>query len=157
MFAYSFPNIEAFCARFYQGRKLSLTPYTYTLTFTNLAASGSAGAQATQNLNIQANADFLFLSLSHLANINGTVASQSVSGKISPYVRILLTDSGSAQPLMNAATALESLSDNGAPERALPYPKWLQGRTSLQVQLTNYASVAYDIDVAFKGVNVQAL
>lgn len=155
MNAYNFRDIEAFVSRFYNGSKLSLTPYNYTLTFSNL----TAGATALQTLNFQANADFVMLGISYFTNLHSTPHGLTYSSMPIPLVRALLTDSGSSQPMMNSATNLNSLAEQGAfSEKSPYYPRFLSGRSSLQVQLTNFSDTeAYDIDFVLHGVNVQAL
>jgi len=157
MNAYDFRAIEAFASRYYvrpdgQPLPLIITPYTYTLSFSNL----TAGATALQTLTFQANADFILTHAYHFAVLHSTLHGLTYSSNVLPLARVLLTDSGSSQPLMNSAVALQNLSENGAFERGFPYPRFLSGRSSLQVQLTNYSDTeAYDIDIAFAGVNVQ--
>jgi len=153
---YSIQDIEVFVTRFYQGRALLLTPYGYTLTFLALASL----ANATQQLNIAANADFIILGIRHRALL---AATQTVSSKVAPAVRMLVTDSGSNEQFTNAAVDLENYSSNGVGERRLSYPRIVSGRSSLNVQLTNYSAAGVgaaetysDIEVFFDGVLVRA-
>lgn len=153
---YSIQDVEAFVSRFYAGKNLLLVPYGYTLSFVALATATSA----TQQLNIAANADFILLGMRHRAAL---VASQSVSSKVAPLVRALITDSGSNEQFTSAAVDLENYSSNGVGERRLSYPRILAGRTSLTVQLTNYSSASIgvaetygNIDLFFDGLLVRA-
>ena len=150
--SYSIADLEAFASRFYQGRPLLITPYAYSLTFSSLAA----GATASQVINIAANADFIGMQFAHRAYAT-SATSVNVSTKDAPYIRILVTDSGSNEQFTNQAVDIENYSTNGNTIRVLPYPRIISGRSSLTVQLTNYSStITYGIDVAFEGVLVRA-
>jgi len=148
---YSYPEIESFASKFYNGRPLLITPYGYNLTFSSLAAGGSA----TQTINIAANADFIITGLHHRANV--AAANQNVSTKTAPLARILITDSGSNEQFTNSAVDLENYSTNGNIINKLDYPRIVSGRSTLTVQLTSYeASSTLNIDVFFEGVLVRA-
>lgn len=148
---YSYPEIESFASKFYNGRPLLITPYGYNLTFSSLAAAGSA----TQVINIAANADFILTGLHHRANV--AAANQNVSTKTAPLARILITDSGSNEQFTNSAVDLESYSTNGNIINKLDYPRIISGRSTLTIQLTSYeASATLNIDVFFGGVLVRA-
>jgi hypothetical protein len=150
---YSLEDLEAFCARFYQGFDLLITPYGYNTTWTAIAAA----AQQTQNVSIAANADFIMLGLRHHFGVADTVA-YSVSSKPAPFLRLLITDTGSAEQFTAQAVDLENYSTNGVGERALPYPRIVAGRTALQMTLTNWAPAAetYTGDIFLNGVLVRA-
>lgn len=145
-------DIEAFVSRMYKdGRQFTCVPYAYTTTFAALAQNGVA----TNQINIAANADFVLLEIRHRAQIG---AAQTVSTKTAPFVRMLVTDSGTNEQFTAAAVDLENYSTNGPGERPLFYPRFLQGRTSLSVQVTNYAPTAEtytSLDVVFAGVLVR--
>jgi len=150
--SFSIADIESFASKFYQGRPLLLTPYDYVLTFTALAANTSA----TQTLSITANADFIFLQLHHRAT-SSAFAGQTVSTKVAPLARILITDSGTNEQFTNAAVDLENYSTNGNIVNELPYPRIVSGRSTLTVQLSSYeASATINIDLSFSGVLVRA-
>lgn len=149
---YSNSEIEAFAARFYNGRQMLITPFAYNLTFLALAQNTSA----TQTLNIAANADFILLGLSHRAQIG---AAQNNSSKTAPFVRILITDSGSNEQYTNTAVDLENYSSAANYVNPLPYPRIVAGRTTLSCTLSNYAPTAEtytSIDVMFEGVLIRA-
>ena len=148
---YGIGELEAYASKFYQGRPLLLTPYGYNLTFSSL----TAGSSASQVLNITANADFILLNIHHRANVGA--AGQTVSNKVAPLARMLITDSGSNEQFTNAAVDLENYSTNGNIINLLPYPRIISGRSTLTVQLTSYeASQTLNIDVFFEGVLVRA-
>jgi hypothetical protein len=150
--SYSIADLEAFASRFYQGRPLLITPYAYSLTFSGLAA----GATASQVINIAANADFIGMQFAHRSYVT-SASNVNVSTKDAPFIRILVTDSGSNEQFTNQAIDIENYSTNGNTIRVLPYPRIISGRSSLTVQLTNYsASATYGIDVSFEGVLVRA-
>jgi len=150
---YNATDIEAFVARFYQGRSMSIVPYGYNLTFLALAQNGVA----TQTLNITANADFMLLALRHRANIS---AAQQTATKTAPFVRCLITDSGSNEQFTNAAVDLENYSSNGqGVSRDLRYPRIISGRSTLTVQMTNFAPTAETyavLDLFLEGVLIRA-
>jgi hypothetical protein len=150
--SYSIGDIEAFASRFYQGRALLITPYAYTITFSSL----TAGSTQSQVINIAANADFMALMFHHRAT-TGPGTAQTVSNKIAPLVRILVTDSGSNEQFTNAAVDLENYSTNGNIINDLPYPRIVSGRSTLTVQVTSYeASVSLNLDVSIEGCLVRA-
>lgn len=151
---YSVQEIQAFCAQVYEGRKLLITPNAYTTTFASVAFGGTA----TNIINISAVADFVLLGISHRVVI-GVAVGQTAATKPAPIGRILLTDSGSNEQLTMQAIDLENYSENGGAARSLPFPRVLSGRSSLTVQVTNYAPAAETwgtLDVALSGVNVRA-
>jgi len=153
--SFSISDIEQFASRFYAGRPLLLTPYAYNLTFTSL----TNGTTQTSTLNITANADFILTQLHHRASVS-VGAVQTVSTKMAPYVRILITDSGTNEQFTNSAVDLENYSTNGNIVNLLDYPRIISGRSTLTVQVTNYGSAsAADVevlDLMFNGVLVRA-
>ena len=106
--SFSISDIEQFASRFYGGRPLLLTPYAYNTTFTTLTQSTTQ----TATVNITANADFILTQLHHRAVVDLTTAQTSAS-KNAPYVRILITDSGTNEQFTNSAVDLENYSTNG--------------------------------------------
>lgn len=148
---YSYPEIESFASKFYNGRPLLITPYGYNLTFSSLAAAGSA----TQVINIAANADFIMTGLHHRANV--AAANQNVSTKTAPLARILITDSGSNEQFTNSSVDLENYSTNGNIINKFDYPRIISGRSTLTIQVTSYeASATLNLDIFFEGVLVRA-
>lgn len=148
----SFSEIESFASRFYPGKKLLITPYAYTTTFLALAQNASA----SNVISIAANADFILLGFNHRAQIG---AAQTVTSKTAPYVRMLVTDSGSNEQFTSGAVDLENYSANGDVDHALNYPRIVSGRTALTVQVTNYAPTAEtytSLDIMLDGVLVRA-
>lgn len=130
--------------------RIQITPWAYTLTFAALAPAGVA----TQQLNIQANSDFILVEIGIRAN---TGAAQTVATAVLPFLRMLLTDSGTNEQLMASPVDVCvycTIAANGT-ENTLPYPRLLTGRSSLTVQMSNYAPVAetYSFDVLFTGAN----
>lgn len=150
--SYSISDIESFLSRFYGGRQLLITPYAYNVSFTTLTQNSTQ----SQVMAIAANADFLLLGVHHRASIG---AAQTVSNKTAPFVRMLLTDSGSNEQFTSQAVDLENYSTNGNIINTLDYPRILSGRSSLTVQVTNYAPTAEtytSLDIMFEGVQVRA-
>lgn len=151
---YSLRDLEAFCARFYLGYDLLITPYGYTASFTTIAA----GATQTHNVNIAANADFVCVGLRYHANVGATVG-YSVTSKTAPFLRLLITDTGSAEQFTAQAVDLENYATNGLDMRPLSYPRIVAGRTALALSLTNYAPAAETygiVDIFLNGVLVRA-
>ncbi|MGV0999705.1 MAG: hypothetical protein ACOYBQ_10295 [Fluviibacter sp.] len=150
---YSFLDLQAYASALYGGRPLLMVPYAYNVTFTALAQ----GATQPQSLSITANADFILTGLKYRAQIG---AAQTVSNKTAAFVRVLIVDSGSNEQFTNAAIDLENYSTNGGDSRDLPYPRFIQGRTALSFQATNYAPTAETyttLDLMLEGVLVRAL
>lgn len=136
-----YPDVDTF----------SIQPYSYPITFTNLAN----GTVQIAQLPMQANADFICLGLSYHARITAGGTVQLVGTKTVAEARLLVTDTGSNQQFTNAAMDLENYASNDAKMRLLPYPRLVQGRSSLSLVLTSYAAADdYDIDLSFDGVLV---
>lgn len=146
-------QIQSYLSLLYGGRRLVVVPYAYNLTFLALAQN----ATASQNLNIAANADFLMLGISCRAQIG---AVQTMGALTAPFVRMLITDSGSNEQYSNVAVDLVNYASIGDSQRSLSFPRLVNGRTSLNVALTNYAPAAEtytSIDLMFEGVLVRSL
>jgi hypothetical protein len=154
MSAYSIADLESYISRFYQGRPLLITPYAYTLTFTptQLPAAGTN----SKVINIAANADFVATEFA-FHTYSGTPTSQTTANEDIPFLRMLVTDSGSNEQFTNSAVDINTYASREAFLRPLPYPRIVSGRSTLTVQLTNYSTtVAYGIDVVLNGVLVRA-
>lgn len=156
--SYSVADIQAFIASVYgdprtgQVSALNVLPYAYPVTFAALAQ----GQSPILSFQIQANADFILLAVKHRAQIG---VAQTYSTVTAPFVRLLLTDTGSSRQLTNAAVDLVNYStgEDGC-YRPLPYPYVLNGRSSVNVQATNYSPGAGEtyttLDLLFEGVQV---
>jgi hypothetical protein len=151
MNAFSPLDIQAFANQIYGGRPIVILPYAYPLTFTGLAQNTSA----TQQLSITANADFILTRIKYRASIG---AAETVSNKTAAFVRMLVTDSGTNEQFTSGPVDLENYATNGASMAGnLPFPRFISGRTSLTVTVTNFAPVAqtYLLDLSFEGVLVR--
>lgn len=154
MSAYTIADLESYVSRFYQGRPLLITPYAYNLTFTPTQLA--AGATTSRVINIAANADFVATEFAYHA-ASGTPASQTTANEDIPFIRMLVTDSGSNEQFTNAAVDINTYASREAFLRPLPYPRIVSGRSTLTVQLTNYSStVPYSLDLTLNGVLVRA-
>lgn len=153
--SFSISDIEAFASRFYGGRPLLLVPYSYSTTFSTL----TFGTTQTATINITANADFILLMFHHRAVVDPTVVQTSAS-KNAPYVRMLVTDSGTNEQFTNSAIDLENYSTNGNIVNNLEYPRIISGRSTLTVQVTNFGTAAATslsvLDIVLGGVLVRA-
>lgn len=154
MSAYTIADLESYISRFYQGRPLLITPYAYNLTFTSTQLA--AGSTTSQVINIAANADFVATEFAfHTAS--GTPTSQTTANEDIPFIRMLVTDSGSNEQFTNAAVDINTYASREAFLRPLPYPRIVSGRSTLTVQLTNYSStIPYSLDLTLNGVLVRA-
>lgn len=133
--------------------RLLVTPYAYPITFNAFAQNTTQIAQ----LQIQANSDFLLMGLQARAQIG---AAQTVSTETLPFVRMLVTDSGSNEQYTNLALDLTNYATFNNVVKTLPWPRLVNGRTTLTVQVTNYASTAETyttLDISFEGVLVRAM
>jgi len=149
---YSIAEIESFAARFYNAGKLLITPDAYTTTFLALAQNASASNVIT----IASNGDFILLGVRHRAQIGDA---QTVGSRTVPFVRCLLTDSGSGEQFTNVAIDLENYSSS---DFIVPfvYPRIIQGRSTVTVAVTNYAPTAEtytSLDISLIGVRVRAM
>lgn len=153
--SFSISDIESFASRFYGGRPLLLTPYVYVSQFTTL----TFGTTQTNTINITANADFICTQFHHRAVVDLT-AVQTSATKNAPYVRMLVTDSGTNEQFTNAAVDLESYSTNGNIINLLEYPRLISGRSTLTVQVTNFGTAAAttlaSLEIQLHGVLVRA-
>ena len=136
------------------GVKTSVVPYSYTVSFTDL--NTTTRSTLTQQIPITANADFVHVSSNYRANI--AQAAQTVNGIVVPLIRILITDSGTNEQFMNAATDITAYCSSFAGQYRddHSYPRVISGRSSLTVTVTNYeASNAYYLDFIMSGVLVR--
>lgn len=150
----SIQEIESFVQRFYGNQRMLITPFGYPVTFAALAQN----ATATAIVNIAANADFLFLAIRHRAQIG---AAQTINTITAPFVRMLLSDSGTNEQYTNGAVDLVNQSTEGLYDHQLMYPRLISGRSALTMQVTNYAPTAETyttLDVFLEGclLRVQA-
>lgn len=145
-------ELEAFISRFYEGRRVLITPYGYSATF----AAVTQNTTQTQNINIAANADFIFIGVRHRMWL--AAAGQTVSTKNTPIGRLLLIDSGSNEQFTQQPVQLDNYSTNDAKVVELSYPRILAGRTTLTVQYTNNSPAAesQNIEIFLNGVQVRA-
>lgn len=145
-------ELEAFISRFYEGRKVLITPYAYPLQFTAVTQN----ATQTLTINIAANADFVMIGLRHRMWL--AAAGQTVSTKNTPIGRLLLIDSGSNEQFTQAPVQLDNYSQNDAKVVDLPYPRVISGRTTLTAQYTNNSPAAesQNVEVMLNGVQVRA-
>ncbi len=132
---YQLHEIDAFLARIYGTRQLSVVPYSYNTIFTALAPA------TTQSnvINIAANGDFLFLALSYRTQIG---AAQTEANYSVPFVRLMIIDSGSNEQFYSQSIDLTTVGQSIENAAALPYPRMIGGRSALTVQATNFAPVA---------------
>lgn len=132
-----------------QNKDYRFEPYTYQLNFAALAA---AGGQASNSFQVEANSDFILHKLSYIADI--AAAAQTDSTRVIPLVTVLLTNSGTARQMMNAAVPIASLFGNGQLPFILPASFLLKGNTTFTAQVTSYvvAGTVYNIYLSFHGV-----
>ena len=157
--AYGPLELQSFVAQFYSNDpvgsppKLTMVPFAFPLTFGPL----NVGATLNQIVTIPANADFLLLAIHHRASI--AAAAQTVSTKVSPMVRMLITDTGSSESFTNAPVDLENYSQNDGKVNALAFPRLIGGLTSLNVQVTSYAAaeVYNPLEIFLEGVRIRRL
>ena len=153
--AYTIADLESYVSRFYQGRPLLITPYAYSLTFTPTQLA--AGATNSQVINIAANADFVATEFSYRSYSGSAATNQTNATEDQPFLRILITDSGSNEQFTNSAVDLTNYATGQNYEHPLPYPRIISGRSTLTVQLTNYSTnTAYGLDLSVNGVLVRA-
>lgn len=155
---YSFLDLQALAAHWYRadiarGQTPVLTPYGYNVTVNTLAPAGVN----TSQLSITANSDFICTGVKYRAMI--AAAAQTVSTKTAAAVRLLVTDSGTNEQWSQAAVDLENYSMNGGEARDLPFPRLVQGRTSLTLQFTSFAAAETyaPIDLYLEGVMVRLM
>ena len=145
-------EIEAFAARFYQGKQLLITPYGYNVTFAALAQ----GTNQQAVINIAANADFMLLNINQRAQIG---AAQNIGNITAPFVRMLVTDSGSNEQYTAQAVDLMNFTGCQNDQLDLTYPRLISGRSTLNISVTNYAPTAETyttLDLFFEGVLIRA-
>lgn len=144
-------SLEDFAVRMYAGKRIMLTPYAYSATFTALAQN----ATQTLAININANADFILCEMSARAAIG---AAQNQSTVTAPFIRTLIVDTGSNEQFSNQAVDVINYMSSAQKDNPLPYFRIIQGRTALNITVTNYAPVAetYSGEVFLSGVQVRA-
>lgn len=134
----------------------------------NLIFSGSGGTQpsfsaiaqnniSTSTATVQANADFVMTGAGY--QMYSVAAALTDSTDPLPQARVMLTDTGSNDQQSNLPIPLIGL---GASVQYpgvtnLPYPRWINGRSSVTAQLTNLAAAALTLDFWLIGVLVQTV
>jgi len=129
-------------------------PKRYTVTFNAVAAGGTQ----SQVLQIGANGDFFMARMSFYATPNPVVA-ETFSTAIIPAWRIQITDSGSDEQFASGPVDLSNFA-NWTPgsndQRDEPYPRIITGRSTLNLQVFSYETVAtYNVDFVLTGVLVK--
>ncbi len=118
-------------------------PFTGALALT-------PGQSVTYGIAIDSSFDFLAFEL----NITATLT-DNVTFIAQLPATILLTTTSSGTRLMDQAQHVENLRGNGAWPGILPWPLWLPGSGTLQVQLTSLDTVdTYNVFVSFPGIAV---
>jgi hypothetical protein len=149
---FSLLELQAFANQLYQGRPLVMVPYGYTVTFAGLTAN----ATQTQTLSITANADFILTKVKSRTTI--AAAAQTISNLTAPQMRVLITDSGSNEQFTNQAVDLVNYSTIGQSDIGnLPYPRFISGRTSLSIVLSEYGGVVAteNVDLFLEGLLIR--
>ena len=144
--------VEYLRAMYAASASLVLEAYGYAVTIPAL----TAGTSTQVTLNVNGNADFLCLGLCHRSGVAG--AAQTVSGKVAPLARLLVTDAASGKQWWSAATDIENVSENGPTPKSLWWPRMVQGKSSLVISVSSYEAANADtFDLLFCGVNVYGL
>lgn len=121
----------------------------YQASFATLAA----GASASTSITVQSEADFLLQKLTYSADISA--AAQTDSSRVIPLITVLITDSGTKRQLMNAAVPIPSMFGTGEIPFLLPQPKLFKARSSILIQVTNYAAATtYNLYLSFIGTDI---
>lgn len=151
MSAYSTAALIAFLNAEYGGQDLFVSPYEYELFIGDDIA---LGASVSKTLQITSNQDFL------LTAIYAIDIEDSQSGS-----SILIVDNTSGDPFsygpvpLPVIAAMPASSTSGMPMFGqLPYPRLLEGRTSLNVQFTASPNfpLTDSLFVVLSGMNVRA-
>lgn len=152
MASYSLAEIESFCSRQYPNQRLTIVPFAYSVSFTGLAQ----GQSQSKIVAIAANADFIALNFNYHVS---TGAVQNVSTVTVPFIRLLCVDTGSNEQFTNEAIDLMNYATGDDFAQLLPYPRILSGKSSISVQVQNYAPAAetYGIELSIAGVLVRSL
>jgi len=150
---YLVSEIEAFCARYYGDRSLTIVPMAYQAIFLALAQ----GAQQTQVVQIAANADFIALGMRTRAIL--AAAGLNVSTLVAPITRLLITDGGTNEQWTNTSVDIQNYAPSGPIDLELPYPRIVSGRSTLNCVMTNYSPAAEtysQLELSVYGVSVRA-
>lgn len=151
MSAYTTAALIAFLNAEYGGQDLFVSPYEYELL---IGDSISAGGSVSKTLQITSNQDFLLTAL-YAIDIEDSQNGSS----------ILIVDNTSGEPFsygpvpLPVQCGMPASIASGAPMFGqLPYPRLLEGRTSLNVQFTASPNVplAANLWIIFSGMNVRA-
>ena len=132
-----------------QGQPREKMQSTISATFTggNVLA---AGGTTTLGIAIDSSFDFLAFELNATATLT-----DNVTFLAQIPVTILLTTTSSGTRLMDGAQHIENLRGNGGLPGSLPWPLWLPGSGTLNVQLANLDPVnALNVFVSFPGIAV---
>jgi len=133
--------------------RLLVTPYAYPVVFTTIAQ----GVTQQTQMQIAANSDFLVMGLQARAQIG---AAQTVSTITAPFLRLLIVDSGSNEQYTFQPIDLVNYATINNVVKTLPWPRLVNGRTTLALTLSNYAPTAEtytSVEISFEGVLVRAM
>lgn len=151
MSAYTTAALIAFLNAEYGGQDLFVSPYEYELL---IGDSISAGGSVSKTLQITSNQDFLLTSI-YSIDVNDDQNGSS----------ILIVDNTSGEPFSYGPVELPTIAAmpgstgyNSPLFGQLPYPRLLEGRTSLNVQFTASPNIALtgELWIVFSGMNVRA-
>ena len=150
---YTMADLENFIRRNYRldgNVQISIEPYAYELAFTTLAS----GDTQTGTIQIQANADLVLTSPRFRCVQDSTDAALR---DVVPEIKLLLTDSGSQQQLMNTGVDISTyFGQIGRAPYDLMYPRIISGRSAMVIQAQNYGTVTYErLELTFAGVLVK--
>lgn len=106
----------------------------YTLATEDLAPS----AISNDAVNIQADSDFVLTQITVSADLAG--ATQQVSTKPIPLVRVQITDTGSGRNLFDGSVDVGALSANFSDAYELPVPRRFSANSTIRVSFTNYST-----------------
>jgi len=120
--------------------------FTQPVEFTALAAAGSD----SKDINIETDSDFFWTKATMLADV--AAAGQTISSRVVPLVKILITDNGSDKQLMKAALPIPLIFGTGDIPFILPTPHRFLAGSSFGIAVTNYdAAQTYNLYLAFIG------
>lgn len=143
--AVAMPGImEQYLPPEYRGRPKDF--FTYATSFLPIAA----GVAATQTIQVNTDADFLMVMANGIAREDVAAA----TFRANPALTVTIETTGSGRLLQNQALDWDTFFGTAQLPGILPYPKIIDGGSTISVRLTNNGADALNVRVAFNGVKI---
>lgn len=139
-------DLQAYAGRFYGGAPILITPFAYTATFGTIANAETGLA----TVNIASNGDFICTELSYNVILNeADVANTQIN-----LFKLQIEDTGSNEKFFNQPVMLDNICNNSWGIQSFAFPRFISGKTALQIALTNVSGEFNQAQSLSDGINV---